>query len=415
MERLEAGVVTREFQTVISVFSLRRIEDEERGYRKGGGRARGSSPCRVTRVQRVTNVSDSKLVRSGSFSLAFVVPCKSLVSRNTWNSCVGLRTLSRKPCNHLLLFILQLSPPSIEFLFFPPWKLIFTECVSFIFLYLEKEKLDGYQRCCFFFCWLKMWYNTQYNRFKNSSSSFELDIILYKIIGEELHLFTMDPGWFRDVSQPIFISSKHYDLRNAKLDSCKSSNAHINIQMPRNFMQFRIDRTWCNLLFLFLFTSSVTNPLFSKRISISTNTSNPLNPRQVYFKNLEWSIIKKRIKKRLYILKRSPLSQAKTWHLEWRADLVQSEEKHGNEKRQAASVASISSAIVGRHGPRVPFVHSRFFPSARLLWITFAVFRKSTSQLSRVGRAPPPINRSIRSPLWRDDAFAILEHGNKLE
>lgn len=119
MERLEAGVVTREFQTVISVFSLRRIEDEERGYRKGGGRARGSSPCRVTRVQRVTNVSDSKLVRSGSFSLAFVVPCKSLVSRNTWNSCVGLRTLSRKPCNHLLLFILQLSPPSIEFLFFP--------------------------------------------------------------------------------------------------------------------------------------------------------------------------------------------------------------------------------------------------------------------------------------------------------
>lgn len=34
MERLEAGVVTREFQTVISVFSLRRIEDEERGYRK---------------------------------------------------------------------------------------------------------------------------------------------------------------------------------------------------------------------------------------------------------------------------------------------------------------------------------------------------------------------------------------------
>lgn len=260
MERLEAGVVTREFQTVISVFSLRRIEDEERGYRKGGGRARGSSPCRVTRVQRVTNVSDSKLVRSGSFSLAFVVPCKSLVSRNTWNSCVGLRTLSRKPCNHLLLFILQLSPPSIEFLFFPPWKLIFTECVSFIFLYLEKEKLDGYQRCYFFFCWLKMWYNTQYNRFKNSSSSFELDIILYKIIGEELHLFTMDPGWFRDVSQPIFISSKHYDLRNAKLDSCKSSNAHVNIQMPRNFMQFRIDRTWCNLLFLFLFTSSVTNP-----------------------------------------------------------------------------------------------------------------------------------------------------------
>lgn len=63
MERLEAGVVTREFQTVISVFSLRRIEDEERGYRKGG-REEVSSPCRVTRVQRVTNVSDSKLVRS---------------------------------------------------------------------------------------------------------------------------------------------------------------------------------------------------------------------------------------------------------------------------------------------------------------------------------------------------------------
>lgn len=62
MERLEAGVVTREFQTVISVFSLRRIEDEERGYRKG--REEVSSPCRVTRVQRVTNVSDSKLVRS---------------------------------------------------------------------------------------------------------------------------------------------------------------------------------------------------------------------------------------------------------------------------------------------------------------------------------------------------------------
>lgn len=44
------------------------------------------------------------------------------------------------------------------------------------------------------FSFVKMWYNTQYNRFKNSSSSFELDIILYKIIGDELHLFTMDPG-----------------------------------------------------------------------------------------------------------------------------------------------------------------------------------------------------------------------------
>lgn len=109
MERLEAGVVTREFQTVISVFSLRRIEDEERGKKKGEGGREARGPCRVTRVQRVTNVSDSKLVRSGSFSLVFVVPCKSLVSRNTWNSCVGLRTLSRKPCSHLLLFILAFN------------------------------------------------------------------------------------------------------------------------------------------------------------------------------------------------------------------------------------------------------------------------------------------------------------------
>lgn len=83
MERLEAGVVTREFQTVISVFSLRRIVDEERG--KERGRWEGASPCRVTRVfQRVTNVSDSKLVRSRFFlPVVLVVSCKSLVSRNT--------------------------------------------------------------------------------------------------------------------------------------------------------------------------------------------------------------------------------------------------------------------------------------------------------------------------------------------
>lgn len=158
MERLEAGVVTREFQTVISVFSLRRIEDEERGKKKGEGGREARGPCRVTRVQRVTNVSDSKLVRSGSFSLVFVVPCKSLVSRNTWNSCVGLRTLSRKPCNHLLLFILAFT--SLEFLenFFPPClrskdyllfiayssKQFFFENLYGMFppFYLEKEKLD---------------------------------------------------------------------------------------------------------------------------------------------------------------------------------------------------------------------------------------------------------------------------------
>lgn len=117
MERLEAGVVTREFQTVISVFSLRRIVDEERG--KERGRWEGASPCRVTRVfQRVTNVSDSKLVRSRSFlPVVLVVSCKSLVSRNTWNSCVGRVHCPEKPCNHLLLFHprrVQLSPPSIE-------------------------------------------------------------------------------------------------------------------------------------------------------------------------------------------------------------------------------------------------------------------------------------------------------------
>lgn len=47
MERLEARVVTREFQTVISVFSLDRIENEERGTKGGLARDRA---CRVTRV-----------------------------------------------------------------------------------------------------------------------------------------------------------------------------------------------------------------------------------------------------------------------------------------------------------------------------------------------------------------------------
>lgn len=54
MERLEAGVVTREFQTVISVFSLRRIEDEKRGERGEGGReARAPVGLRASKELRM--------------------------------------------------------------------------------------------------------------------------------------------------------------------------------------------------------------------------------------------------------------------------------------------------------------------------------------------------------------------------
>lgn len=56
MERLEAGVVTREFRTIISVFSLRRIVDEERGKeRKGevGGREPLSGYARIPKGLRM--------------------------------------------------------------------------------------------------------------------------------------------------------------------------------------------------------------------------------------------------------------------------------------------------------------------------------------------------------------------------
>lgn len=63
--------------------------------------------------------------------------------------------------------------------------------------------------------------------------------------------------------------------------------------MPGNFMQFRIDRTWCNLLFFFLF-----HIFYNK--SIIFETEYPSIPLiylilliSIYSKNLQQLIIKK--------------------------------------------------------------------------------------------------------------------------
>lgn len=161
--------------------------------RKGRGRWEGASPCRVTRVFQ----KGYECIRLETGSLSFlpvvlVVSCKSLVSRNTWNSCVGRAHCPEKPCNHLLLFHprrVQLSPFSIEnpLRFFPLrffasiylcthpskqlfWKLIFMELVKNITRNTRFTNYIPVSHCGYY----------RYLRRIAFSS------------------FTMDPGWFRN-------------------------------------------------------------------------------------------------------------------------------------------------------------------------------------------------------------------------
>ena len=185
MERLEAGVVTREFQTVISVFSLRRIEDEERGYRKG--REEVSSPCRVTRVQRVTNVSDSKLVRSlvpsrwcslfhanRSLVETLEIPVWDRVHCLENRATIYYYSSSRSTVTSLdIFFFLLLAIRGTSSLFIAAIILRNDSSWNVFSLYLENMKNWYFSS----FRWSKIWHNARCkSSFENSSCSSDIII-----------------------------------------------------------------------------------------------------------------------------------------------------------------------------------------------------------------------------------------------